>query len=82
MTHRDGTDQMNRSLDWMGWDRMGGWMDGMDGSLDAEHLMLLMIDTRSSSCLRVIEGRDAQDLCQECKVRHSFCSLLEIYLES
>ena len=26
---------------------------------------------RSSSCLRVIEGKDAQDLCQECKVQHS-----------
>ena len=23
---------------------------------------------RSASCLRVIEGKDAQDLCQECKV--------------
>ena len=35
--------------------------------------------SRSSSCLRVIEGKDAQDLCQECKVSQS-CFILEIFL--
>ena len=34
--------------------------------------------SRSSSCLRVIEGKDAQDLCQECKVSQS-CFILEIF---